>query len=98
MNDYLFFTLVALTLIVFFLRKKIVGYLFEEFDIHIGSEIIVYITSVAFVALVLVGMLYDGTKEKYSNISKSYESLNPNAGKKPHRYFNIDFDAIFPKN
>jgi len=97
MNNLVFFLLVAVVLTIFFMRKKIVEYIFEEFDIYIQSEIIVYITSIALIALILSGMLLDNTKEKYSNISKSYENMKPNQNTKPHRYFNIDFDALFPK-
>jgi len=97
MNNSLFFLSLTLVLIVFFMRKKIVEYLFEQFDIYIGSEIIVYITSVLFIALIVMGMLFDDTKTKYSNISNSYENMKPNPQNKPHRYFNIDFDSLFPK-
>lgn len=97
MNNSLFFLSLALVLIVFLMRKKIVEYLFEQYDIHIESEIIVYITSILFIALIIVGMLFDNTKAKYNNISKSYENMKPNPQNKPHRYFDIDFDSIFPK-
>lgn len=79
MNPIVFFICVSLVLAIFFMRKKIVEYLFEEFDIYIGSEKIVYITSILFIALVLIGMLMDNTKEKYSDISNNYEKLKPKA-------------------
>jgi uncharacterized membrane protein len=79
------------------MRKKMVEYLFEEFDIYIGSEVVVYIVSILFIALILVGMLRDGTKEKYSDISQNYEKMRPKTDDKPHRYFDIDFDSLFPK-
>ena len=97
MNTIVFFICLALVLTTFFMRKKIVEYLFEEFDIYIGSEVIVYITSLLLIALILIGMLFDNTKEKYSDISENYDKLRPKADNKPHRYFDIDFDSLFPK-
>lgn len=98
MSSIAFFISLTIVLVVFFMRKKIVEYLFEEYDIYIGSEVIVYITSFIFIILVLVGMLFDGTKERYSDISKNYDKLRPKTDDQPHRYFNIDFDSLFPKN
>ncbi len=97
MNTIVFFVCVILVLVVFFTRKKIVEYLFEEFDIYIGSEVIVYITSILLILLILAGMLLDNTKEKYSDISENYDKMRPKTDNKPHRYFDIDFDSLFPK-
>lgn len=97
MNSFAFFICLIVLIIVFVMRKKMVEYLFEEFDIYIGSEVVVYIVSILFIALILVGMLRDGTKEKYSDISQNYEKMRPKTDDKPHRYFDIDFDSLFPK-
>ncbi len=98
MNSLAFFISLTLVIVVFLMRKKIVEYLFEEHDIYIGSEIIVYITSIIFIALILIGMLFDGTKERYSDISENYDKMRPKTDNKPHRYFDINFDSLFPKN
>jgi len=47
------------------------------------------------------GILFNDTKEKYSNISAGYNQMRPNvptneSKNKPHRFFDIDFDSIFP--
>lgn len=98
MSSTVFFISLVIVLIIFFMRKKIVAYIFEEFDIYIQSEVVVYITSIAFIALILVGMLFDGTKDKYSSISKNFDNIRPKPNDQPHRYFNIDFDSLFPNN
>jgi len=98
MNTIIFFICLIVLITLFVARKKITEYLFEEHDIHIGSEIIVYIVSILFVTLILIGMLFDGTKERYSDISQNYDKLRPKVDNKPHRYFDIDFDSLFPKH
>jgi len=95
MNELLFFSSFIILSVIFFSRHKIVEYLFEELDISIESEIIVYILSILFIAMILMGMLLDNTKEKYSEISQNYDKLRPKQDDgKPHRYFDINFDIF----
>ncbi|GEM_PF-2101223 len=98
MNEILFFGTIAILIFTFLSRDKIVEYLFENFDIEIGTEVIVYIVSILFIIVIIMGMLMDDTKEKYGQISENYDKLRPKVENKPHRYFDIDFDSLFPKN
>ena len=76
---------------LFIKRHKIVNYLNYNFGTNIESEIIVYILTFFFVIMIILGMLLDDTKEKYSNISQSYDKLRPNQNdQRPHRYFDIN--------
>jgi len=90
MDELLFAISFAFLVLVFFKRQKIVNYCSTNLDIRIGSEVIVYILTFLFIILILVGMLLDNTKEKYSEISENYHNLNPIDDKKPHRYFDVN--------
>jgi cytochrome b subunit of formate dehydrogenase len=90
MNELIFAISFAILVTIFMKRHKIVDYLSYNFDIRIGSEIIVYILTFLFVALILSGMLLDNTKEKYSKISQGYQNLKPKEDSRPHKYFDVN--------
>ncbi|MEA3315886.1 MAG: hypothetical protein U9Q30_08535 [Campylobacterota bacterium] len=82
----------AILVIVFIIRKEIVTILNKKFNLKIESEIIVYIISIFFIIIIGVGMLTDGTKEKYSDIGAGIENLGPkdDENSRPHPMFDID--------
>ncbi|MEA2017207.1 MAG: hypothetical protein U9N59_02055 [Campylobacterota bacterium] len=94
MNELMFVVSLAVLITIFFSRHKIVEYLDEQFYIQLDSEIIVYILTVLFIAVIAAGMLLDDTKAKYSNISENYDKMRPKgpseADKRPHRYFDVN--------
>jgi len=91
MNELIFAISFIVLIIIFLKRHKIVNYLNYNFSIRMESETIVYILTFLFVVLIMAGMLLDNTKEKFSDISKDYENLNPNkSDKRPHRYFDVN--------
>lgn len=94
MNNILFFSALIILTSLFLLRRKITNYLYRKFEINIESEIIVYIVSVLFIAVILMGMLMDDTKAKYSSISNSFNSIQTQSSDKPHRWFDINFDVF----
>ncbi len=95
MNEIVFFLSLVILIVVFLYRHKFVDYLDERFYIRIRSEVIVYILSALFVAVIMMGMLMDDTKGNYSKISKNYDNLRPKVDDQPHRYFDIDFKSLF---
>jgi len=90
MNELIFAVSFAILVFIFLKRQSFVNYLNYNFNIRIGSEIIVYILTFFFIVLVIAGMLLDNTKEKYSKISESYDNLKPKVDKRPHRYFDVN--------
>ena len=91
MNGYLFFSLFIVLAGLFLKREKIVDFLDYNLNIKIKSKFLVYIIVICFAMLLTSGMLFNNTKEKYSNISKNYDGLKPSQDKnKPHRYFDIN--------
>ncbi len=100
-NEVIFFPILIVLLIIIIKRKAISNYLFEYMDINISSRTILDISLVLLAILMILGVLLDNTKEKYSSISAGYNKMRPNlpgteGNKKPHRWFDIDFDSIFP--
>jgi len=57
-----------------------------------------YFFVVLFIILIVAGMLFTvNAKTNFANVSEGFEKVrNSPANSKPHRYFNIDFDQIFP--
>lgn len=51
-----------------------------------------------FIILIIAGMLFTvNAKTNFANVSEGFDKVRNNpANSKPHRYFNIDFDQIFP--
>ena len=94
MNEVIFIVSLAILTIILVSRHKIVEYLDEQFYIRVQSEVIVYILTIFFIAVIAAGMLLDDTKEKYSQISKNYDKMKPKgpseSDERPHRYFDIN--------
>ncbi|MGB3750523.1 MAG: hypothetical protein WA945_03070 [Arcobacteraceae bacterium] len=90
MNELIFAISFAFLLLVFLKRQKIVNFLSSNFDIRIGSEVLVYVLTFFFIILIMAGMLLDNTKEKYSQISENYDNLKTKEEKRPHRYFDVN--------
>ena len=91
MNELIFAVSFAILVTLFLKRHKIVNYLDYNFNIRIESEILVYILTFFFIVMIIAGMLLDDTKEKYSNISQSYDKMKPQKNdNRPHRYFDVN--------
>ena len=94
MNGVFFIVSLVILTTILISRHKIVEYLDEQFYIQIQSEIIVYILTVLFIAVIAGGMLLDDTKAKYSKISENYDKMRPKGPSesdgRPHRYFDIN--------
>lgn len=90
MNEFIFAIALALIILVFVTRHKIVDYFSYNLNIRVESEVIVYILSVLLILLVLAGMLLDNTKEKYSEISENYDKMKGKPDERPHRYFDVN--------
>ncbi|MEA2050175.1 MAG: hypothetical protein U9O56_05540 [Campylobacterota bacterium] len=79
------------------MRHKIVLFLNNNFEPKnkIQSEWIVYILTIFFIAVISVGMLMYGTKDKYSDISDGFEEYRTKAQeKKGGGIFDINFDIF----
>ena len=83
-------------LLIFFMRQKLTQFLNENFTFKnkIQSEWIVYILSILFIIVISMGMLLDNTKDKYADISDSFEKIRSQADTKPHRWFDINFNIF----
>lgn len=91
MNELMFAISFAILLTIFLKRHSIVNYIDYNFNIRIPSEVLVYILTILFIALIMAGMLLDNTKEKFGHISQSYENLKPSKDdNRPHRYFDVN--------
>ena len=91
MNELIFAVSFAILVTLFLKRHKIVNYLDYNFNIRIESEILVYILTFFFIVMIIAGMLLDGTKEKYSQISQNYDKMKPKQDDgRPHRYFDVN--------
>ena len=91
MNELIFGISFIILLAVFIKRHDIVNFLSYNLNITIESKTLTYILSFFFVILIIVGMLFADTKEKYSGISENYDNLRPNPkNQRPHRYFDVN--------
>jgi uncharacterized membrane protein len=93
-NELLFFLSLVILVIVLLSRHKIVEYLDENYYIEIQSEQIVYVLSFLFMTLIITGMLYDGTNEKYNQISQNYNNMRPKVDNSSLSIFDINFDIF----
>jgi len=101
MNDIVFFILLALFIFMLIQKEKVSLFLFDTIGVNFQPKTILSISIALIVVLMTYGILFDDTKDKYSNISDSYNQMRPNVPSqeeknKPHRFFDIDFDSIFP--
>jgi len=91
MNELIFAVCFVILVVAFLKRESIVNYLNYNLNLTIQTEIVVYILTFFFIIMIIAGMLLDGTKEKYSNISDSYDKMRPKQDdKRPHRYFDVN--------
>jgi cytochrome b561 len=65
---------------------------------HVTQKEASYFMFFLLVVLIVVGMLFTSTTQTtFGNVSEGFEKVRNNPdNQKPHRYFNIDFDQIFP--
>ena len=103
MNDLIFFILLVAFVAMLIKKEAVSLWLFDKTGINLQASTVLYISIFLIIALMTYGILFDNTKDKYSNISDGYNSMRPNAvpqneKNKPHRFFDIDFDSIFPWN
>jgi len=91
MNELIFGISFIILLTLFIKRHNIVNFLSYNLNITIESKTLTYILSFFFVILIIMGMLFTDTKEKYSGISQSYEKMMPSQkNQRPHRYFDVN--------
>jgi len=91
MNELIFGICFVILATLFIQRQKIVNFLSYNLNIMIESKTLIYILSFFFVILIIIGMLFADTKEKYNVISENYDNLRPNQkDKRPHRYFDVN--------
>jgi uncharacterized membrane protein len=93
-NELIFFSSLVILITVLLTRHKIVEYLDENYYIEIQSEQIVYIITLLFMILVIAGMLFDGTSEKFNDISQSYNNMRPKVDNAPRSIFDINFNIF----
>ena len=90
MNAVIFAISLFIIAVVFLSRHNIVLYFRYNYGKKIESEWIVYVCFALFVVVIMSAMLLDNTKEKYAQISESYQKMRPDNTKRPHRYFDIN--------
>ena len=101
MNDIIFFILLILFIVILINKKSVSLWLFDTIGINFQPKTVLYSSIICIILLMAYGILFNDTKEKYSNISAGYNQMRPNvptneSKNKPHRFFDIDFDSIFP--
>ncbi len=96
MTENSFILSLTILLIVFLMRHRLTLFLNESFEFKskIQSEWIVYILTILFIAVISIGMLMDDTKNKYSDISDSFEEYRLKVQNKSGGLFNINFDIF----
>ena len=90
MKELLFFGTCALLIYLLFKRDKVRHSLLHYFGLEIQNSTIITFVALMFVVVFVLGMLFDDTKDKYSNISDNYDNMIPKEDKRPHRYFDIN--------
>jgi len=90
MNELLFFLINGILIYMLLKRDSIRHSLQHNLGISVSNDIIIYFVSFMFVVVFVLGMLFDNTKEKFSNISENYDNMIPKEDKRPHRYFDIN--------
>jgi amino acid transporter len=87
--------------VVFLFAKRPLLKLLQQNDIlvHITHKTATYFMLFLLAILIIAGMLFTSTTEiTFGNVSDGFEKVrNSPEQNKPHRFFNIDFDLIFPK-
>ena len=95
------FLILFIIWVFFLLIKRPLLNLLQKNDIlvNVTHKTLTYIMMFLFVVLIIVGMLFTSTTEStFGNVSDGFEKLrNPPETNKPHRFFDVDFDLIFPK-
>jgi len=100
-NELIFFSLLFIFIVIIIQKDAVSIFLFDKIGLNIASKTLMYIAISGLAILMVLGVIFDNTKEKYSNISAGYNQMRPNVPSeqnknKPHRFFDIDFDSIFP--
>lgn len=82
---------------VFTVREKLAEILNEKLNLSfkVKSEWISYILIFWLTVVVVMGMLYN-TEQPFDSVSvsESMQKLEPAENKKPHRFFDINFDVF----
>jgi hypothetical protein len=80
---------------VYLVRENITRLLEEKLNLSIKTELISYLLVFWLVGVVIGGMLYNTEKPFGTlSVSESMQNLEPAANKKPHRWFDINFDVF----
>jgi hypothetical protein len=80
---------------VYLARENITRLLEEKLNLSIKTELISYLLVFWLVGVVIGGMLYNTEKPFGTlSVSESMQNLEPAANKKPHRWFDINFDVF----
>ncbi|MBD3842070.1 MAG: hypothetical protein IE909_09340 [Campylobacterales bacterium] len=98
MSPSVFFVSLTILLILFLLRKKIVGFLNNSlnFPIEIKVEWFIYLLVIGLVVVLAAGVLMGVTDNSFGNVSVGggIENLNDAPSRKPHRMFDINFNIF----
>ncbi len=80
---------------IYLIRENISRLSKERLNLLIKTEWISYLLVAWLVAVTVGGMLYNTEKPFGSlSVSESMQNLEPAANKKPHRWFDINFDVF----
>jgi hypothetical protein len=97
MNPADFILNIVMIFSVFIVREKLAEVLNDKLNLSfkIKTQWISYILLFWLTVVVVMGMLYD-TKQSFDSVSvsESMQNLEPAANKKPHRFFDINFDIF----
>ena len=80
---------------IFIVRGKIADFISEKIGTAFKPQWISYLLAFWLTIVVIFGMLFN-TKKPFGtlSVSQSMENLEPSENKKPHRYFDINFNVF----
>jgi hypothetical protein len=97
MTPIAFVSNIVLIFIIFIAREELVDLINSKMDLSFKMKKIwlSYLLAVWLVIVTILGMLFN-TEQPFGNVSVSgsIEQLEPSESKKPHRFFDINFDIF----
>lgn len=92
--------------VIFLISALVLGFMYIKREdiadyLRIETKPLVYLLGGIFLVIVTLTMIFNDSKKKFSHISSGYNKMRPSTpeakkDEKPHRWFDIDFDSIFP--
>jgi len=78
--------------IIFLVRIKIVEMINNNFNLKtkVESEWVVYFIVFVFIIVIIAGMLLDGTKKKYGDVSAGFEKIQSRPNDRPNPMFDVN--------